>query len=299
MYSLSECPICNGRKFIAHIETKDFTVSQETFSLQKCETCSLIFTNPRPEENQLYKYYQSDQYTSHTTDNQSVIDYVYRFCRSFTLRWKHSLIKENVIAKEHLSILDYGCGTGDFLNFCKSKGHTVVGFEPTEKAREIARSKQLNIIRALDDSHFGFDVITLWHVLEHVPDLNETLTLLSNRLNKNGTMFIAVPNPESADAELYQENWAGYDVPRHLWHFSKQAMQLLVKKTGLHFKGVIPMKLDAYYVSLLSEKYKTGKISVGELGRAFYQGVRSNLKATSKKNHSSLIYILRKNESSL
>ncbi len=131
----------------------------------------------------------------------------------------------------------------------------------------------------------------MWHVLEHVHDLNETLAKLRSLLTNNGTVFIAVPNHESYDAQLYKNYWAGYDLPRHLWHFSKENIKTLLTRHNLKLQAIVPMRFDAYYVSLLSEGYKNpAKSSLIKSASAFTRGLISNLKA-GKDNHSSLIYI--------
>ncbi|WP_254153080.1 class I SAM-dependent methyltransferase [Chryseosolibacter indicus] len=253
-----------------------------------------MFTSPRPENDLLGKYYESKDYTSHTIKNQGLVDMVYRTARTFTLQWKYRLVTKET-TKQWLSIMDYGCGTGEFLNYCQEKGHHVQGIEPNHQAGEIARAKGLNVESKISNNNNpAFDTITLWHVLEHIPDLNEVLTQLHQMLDSKGKVFIAVPNRESADAKHYQDNWAAYDVPRHLWHFSKNNIQMLFEKHGFILDDIIPMKLDAYYVSLLSEKYKRGSTTLVTMVKAFYQGAISNYQAKENTNYSSLIYKLSK-----
>jgi 2-polyprenyl-3-methyl-5-hydroxy-6-metoxy-1,4-benzoquinol methylase len=293
MYSVSVCPICGSKAFNNFVSCVDHTVSHETFNIVKCKNCALLITSPRPENDQLSKYYASEDYISHSDDARTIVDLIYKTSRVFTLKWKYHLIKKHATKKSPLTILDYGCGTGDFLKNCLAQGNIVEGVEPSDKARVIARtSTGANISSVLDDTRASFDVITLWHVLEHVPELNEIVSKLSTALAKNGTMFIAVPNHESADASKYNSNWAGYDVPRHLWHFSRNNMNLLLQNNGLELTEIIPMKLDAFYVSIMSEKSR-GKNGLSALVKGMLSGLTSNLKA-GDKNYSSLIYIARK-----
>jgi 2-polyprenyl-3-methyl-5-hydroxy-6-metoxy-1,4-benzoquinol methylase len=208
----------------------------------------------------------------------------------------------------NLSILDVGCGTGDFLVACNNKNWNVVGIEPNKNARVLVKSK-LGILKSNSSNYNDkqpkiynqiesvetdqkFDVITMWHVLEHIPNLIEYISLLKQQLKPNGTLIIAVPNYKSFDAAYYGKFWAAFDVPRHLWHFSRKAIKLLFEKEQLNVVKIIPMKLDSFYVSLLSEKYKTGK---SNFIKAFLIGFKSNLKAKKSKEYSSLIYII-KNE---
>lgn len=294
MYALSACPICQKADLYAYLSCRDYTVSQEVFTLQKCNTCGLVLTNPRPDDNDLPKYYQSDRYISHTDNSTSLIDKVYKFSRIFTLKWKLNLLKKYSLHSP-ANVLDYGCGTGAFLNICMAHKLKIAGVEPSSIAREQAeRNTGIEICSEIDHLTGNFDAITLWHVLEHVGDLNGTMEKLKTRLHKNGTMFIAVPNLQSNDAQQYGEQWAGYDVPRHLWHFSQAAMNDFLRNHQLKIHKVIPMRLDAYYVSLLSEKYRNSKNGIKTMTRALYQGLKSNFNAKKTKEYSSLIYLVRK-----
>ena len=251
-------------------------------------------TNPRPKNEELPRYYQSKSYISHSNKANNIVDRVYKISRSFTLKWKYSLIQNHSL-KPPSSVLDFGCGTGDFLQFCNSKHLHIEGVEPSSVARsEATRKTGKSIHPDATSLTEQFDVITLWHVLEHIPELNQTLEQLKNRLAKNGTMFIAVPNLNSADAKTYGEHWAAYDVPRHLWHFSRSTMERILKHHDLKLIKVLPMWLDAYYVSLLSEKYANGRNSINSMAKALLSGWQSN--QTAKRNHesSSLIYVARK-----
>jgi 2-polyprenyl-3-methyl-5-hydroxy-6-metoxy-1,4-benzoquinol methylase len=221
---------------------------------------------------------------------------VYKLTRSFSLEWKKKKILRNTIEG---SILDFGCGTGDFLNTMKNSGWTITGVEPSAEARlkaEILTSIKIN--DSLEElSTQTFDVITAWHVIEHVPDLPQTVQKLKNSLKKGGIIFIAVPNFQSPDAIKYKEHWAGFDVPRHLWHFSKKSMSTLFDSVGLKLVDTIPMKLDAYYVSMLSEKYKNkNNMNLSCLIKGFLSGLKSNFLARRKINYSSLIYVAKANE---
>jgi 2-polyprenyl-3-methyl-5-hydroxy-6-metoxy-1,4-benzoquinol methylase len=293
---ISTCPTCGSSQWNNYLACKDYTVSQETFTLKTCRTCSLVVTSPRPSNDNLGKYYLSDDYISHTDKPASLIDRIYIFARSFALKWKIKLITRELQGNKNL--LDYGCGTGNFLEAAHQSGWTITGIEPSPIARLAAqRNTGSTIAESLNElKDKKFSTITLWHVLEHVPDLNETLLKLKSLLEENGTLFIAVPNHASHDAQRYKSIWAGYDVPRHLWHFTPDNMQKLVSKHGLKLKRTVPMKLDAYYVSMLSEKYKNNqKLGPIQMIHAFFAGWRSNARAyAGTGNFSSLIYILTK-----
>ena len=188
-------------------------------------------------------------------------------------------------------ILDIGAGTGDFLAVAGKDGWKTVGVEPSDKAKAIAKSKGVSFVENTSEleSH-SFDVISMWHVLEHVPNLDEQIKELKRLLKPTGTLIVAVPNFKSFDAKHYGHFWAAYDVPIHFWHFSKKAIELLFAKENMHLQKVLPMKFDSFYVSLLSEKYKNGKMN---FIKAFFIGLQSNLKAMKNMEYSSHIYIIR------
>ena len=289
--SVNTCPICKGDAFDPFTDCIDFTTSKEEFSIVRCKTCNFLITSPRPDSNSIGKYYQSENYISHTNSSKNLIDKVYKIVRSFALRWKLNLIQsQNPTGR----ILDYGCGTGEFLNTCKRANWECSGVEPSVAAREkAAQLTNLTIAESLDKIRdTNFNVITLWHVLEHVENLNEKLSEIKSHLAEGGTIFIAVPNHESRDAKIYNSYWAGYDVPRHLWHFSQASMNMFLKLHGLTVIKTIPMKQDSFYVSLLSEKYLHPKTNILiNAVRAFANGLRSNLAARRNRNYSSLVYI--------
>jgi 2-polyprenyl-3-methyl-5-hydroxy-6-metoxy-1,4-benzoquinol methylase len=293
MTNITLCPACGGTKFESYLSCEDYTVSHETFQIQKCTSCDFLLTNPRPELDKLDTYYASEDYISHTAKAASIIDRIYLIARNYTLTWKLQLINKHSASRNKL--LDYGCGTGNFLSKCKENNWSTAGVEPSGDARaKIPQNIRGDVFQSIDeiDGH-QFDAITLWHVLEHVPDLNETIQKLKSRLSQNGTIFIAVPNYQSWDATYYKEYWAAFDVPRHLWHFSQNTLSIILKNNGLAIKNKIPMKLDAYYISLLSEKYRTGRSGVLNMIRAILSGFKANWSARKTKQYSSIIYIVK------
>lgn len=271
----------------------DHTVSRETFSIFIDEIAEMLVTTPRPHNADLAKYYESEDYISHSNSNNSLFNKAYLIVRNYAIKKKIKLLKS--FNSEGKDLLDIGTGTGDFLAACKNNGWVINGVEPNKKANRIAEGKTgIKINHDINEIlNKKFDLITMWHVLEHVPDLNFYISNLKKLLKANGTLVIAVPNHKSLDATYYRENWAAYDVPRHLWHFSKKAIKSLFKQEGMKVIKILPMKFDAYYVSLLSEKYKTGR---SNFLKAFYIGLRSNYKAKSTGEFSSLIYIIKNSE---
>lgn len=291
MENLQKCPVCESVSFASFINCKDFLVSKKEFTICECQACSFRFTNPRPRANELGKYYESDEYISHSNTQKNIIDKIYQAVRHYTISKKIQLV--NSLAKRG-KLLDIGCGTGEFLNACKADGWDVSGIEPGERARNYAikqYSLKVGGETALNQlSQHSFDVISLWHVLEHVPDLNARIVEIKTLLKKNGSLIIAVPNSASWDAEYYKQQWAAYDVPRHLYHFTPETIEKLFAKHGFQLSQTLPMKFDSFYVSLLSEKYVHGKTRYIP---AFINGLRSNLNAIGNGNYSSLIYVFK------
>ncbi len=291
MTDVIACPVCKSRDLKLFQSCEDHTVSHETFTIFRCEVCGLGITSPRPDEEQLVKYYQSDEYISHSGKTSGGVGVLYRIARLFALRWKRKIVSVKCSGK---TILDFGCGTGEFLHNLKEYGWGVEGVELSDigqKKSSTLLGQQIHTTLS-EIGNKQFDVITAWHVVEHIAGLNATLEQLKNNLKKDGTIFIAVPNYESADSRYYQQHWAGYDVPRHLWHFTKNSMTKLLTEHGFSLITIKPMKLDSFYVSMLSEKYRSKNPSaVKNLLGGFLSGLRSNLAAREQNNYSSLIYI--------
>ena len=271
-------------------KVKDYSVSNEVFDLHHNPEYDLLITFPKPSLETLPNYYESDNYISHTDRSRTLFERVYRLIKSIAIKKKISLINKHA---NKGNLLDIGAGTGSFLHAAKKDGWQTIGLEPSEKAKQFASLKGLKFIDNLNDIPTkSQDIITMWHVLEHVPNLDEYLFELKRIIKPSGTIFIAVPNFKSFDASYYGKFWAAYDVPRHLWHFSKGSIQKLFSEKQMRLEAVLPMKFDSYYVSLLSEKNRNGKIKPL---RAFFVGLKSNYEAKQTKEYSSHIYVI-KNE---
>ncbi|VAW17667.1 SAM-dependent methyltransferase [hydrothermal vent metagenome] len=272
----------------SYLKTKDFYNSQEEFELRHDEELDMLVTHPQPKDPDMY--YQSENYISHSDANKTVVDKIYQFVKKIGLFGKTILI--NSCARESKTLLDVGAGTGDFLLAAEKRGWAVEGVEPSYDARMKAREKKVELMPSLESlPRKKYDVITLWHVLEHLPDLEDQILKLVWHLEEEGALIIAVPNFKSYDANHYKSFWAAYDVPRHLWHFSRTAINTLFSKFDMQVVKTKPLFFDAFYVALLSEKYKSGK---QHFFKSLAIGLWSNLKALRTKEYSSIIYILKK-----
>jgi 2-polyprenyl-3-methyl-5-hydroxy-6-metoxy-1,4-benzoquinol methylase len=291
----SSCPSCNSADIAGALTARDYTVSQKTFAIWECGNCSLRFTQDVPDAATIGPYYKSEDYISHTNTRKGMVNNLYHTVRNQTLSDKRRLLSSATRLKQG-KMLDVGAGTGAFVAHMAENGWEVTGIEPDEAAREVAFSE--NKVRLLPMSDFyslapdSYDAITLWHVLEHVHDLHSYIGQLARLLKREGRIFIAVPNYTSYDAGIYKGAWAAYDVPRHLYHFSPDAMEDLLARHDLQLQVTRPMWYDSFYISMLSEKYRNGK---GSIVKAFCRGLVSNMKAfIDKSKCSSLIYVIGK-----
>jgi SAM-dependent methyltransferase len=290
MEIIKSCPVCEKQNFKEFLKAKDLFLTGEEFTIVECIACGVRFTNPRPDEIEIVRYYDSPDYIAHDAGKRTLMQSIYKTVRNISLKNKYSIVKKSSAGNV---ILDIGCGTGEFLNYCRKKNFTTTGIEPNEKARSFARKQfGLTVLDETELDYFSpatFDVITMWHVLEHVHKLNARMHRILQLLKPDGTLIIAVPDSDSWDASKYKGFWAAYDLPRHLYHFTRDSMKKLAYKNGFTIDLIIPLKFDAFYISLLSEKYISGKQNYF---RAFTNGIRSNIYAgNNENNYSSLIYI--------
>lgn len=292
------CPNCGNKNIFLVLSAKDYTVSGEQFEIWECRNCTQRFTQNIPGPQEIGRYYQSENYISHSDTSKGLINNLYHKVRKRTLLQKRKLI-ENTTGKKAGNILDVGCGTGAFLHTMKNAKWNITGLEPDETAR--AKAVELYGLHLEKTEEFyllpaqTFDAITMWHVLEHVHELHEYMEQLKKLLKPGGKLFIAVPNYTSYDAGVYQEFWAAYDVPRHLYHFSPKSMQTLLHSHGMTVEKMKPMWYDSVYVSMLSEQYRSGK---PHPVKALFCGIISNFKTLfNKEKCSSVIYVasVRKN----
>lgn len=271
-----------------YLKAKDHSFTKEDFELLWDEEYEMLRTSPKPKL--LQKYYPPEDYISHSDAKRTLFEKLYQFIKKINNKRKINLV--NSMVPKPKNLLDVGCGTGDFLHTAKNSGWDVKGVEPNTKARALAIGKDLVVNESLSgvkDEYY--EAITLWHVLEHLPELNTDIERIHRLLSNTGVLVIAVPNFKSYDAQYYKSYWAGYDVPRHLWHFSQTSIKKKFEVHGFKLIKTKPMWFDAFYVSILSERYKN---STAAFLRGICLGLWSNLRAMWTKEYSSVIYVLKK-----
>ena len=286
-----KCPFCESENTKSYLKLKDYFLSQEDFEILECDNCKLLFTTPRPDKSVIGKYYKSEDYLSHNEHKKGIVPWIYNRVKRVNIRNKYNIACGNR-TKPH--ILDFGCGVGDFLNYAKQKGCDITGCDLSEDARKFASEKLGKTIVTPEEifalPHSTFDVITMWHVLEHIDDLRYQTEQLHRLLKDNGRFVIAVPNYKSYDAQHYKDKWAAYDVPRHLNHFHKESLQNIFAGS-FELDEIHPLKWDAFYISMMSENY------IGK-DNAFVKGIltgwKSNRKARKTGEYSSLVYVFHK-----
>jgi 2-polyprenyl-3-methyl-5-hydroxy-6-metoxy-1,4-benzoquinol methylase len=295
---LTGCPLCGAGQFKEFLHSCDYSITQEDFTIVQCTHCGLKFTNPRPNDAEIGRYYESEDYISHSNTSNGLVNTAYQAVRTYTIRQKTHLYHK-LAGNQPKTVLDYGCGTGELLKSLKNSGWDTLGIEPGDKPREFAiRENKLHVKTpdALPAIETGaMTIISMWHVLEHVHRLNETVAELKRILSENGTLIVAVPNSDSYDSRHYKQFWAAYDLPRHLYHFNKTTITELFKRHNMLVEQVKPMIFDSFYVSMLSEKYSTGKTNYFS---ALKTGLKTNFHGKSKiENYSSLIFMIKKSKS--
>ncbi len=294
MIHYNNCPVCLQGPVHILFPVVDNSVSKEQFEVWICDNCTAAFTQDVPDSSAIGRYYASENYISHSDTREGIVNKIYHQVRNITLKRKRKLV-ERETGMLGGKVLDIGAGTGAFANEMKQAGWDVTALEPDGNARQVAGKNygmKLEPESALFDLDERYDAITLWHVLEHIHQLHEYGEQFKRLLKPGGKLFIAVPNYESADAKFYGPAWAAWDVPRHLYHFTARSMRSFLLLHGLHVLSMKPMWFDSFYVSMLSEPYKTGKQN---LPRAVFKGFSSNAAAVrSTSKCSSVIYIAEK-----
>lgn len=288
------CPWCGSEKSHLHLQLKDYFLTQESFEIVECDDCHLLYTIPRPTADEVGKYYQSENYYSHQENKKGFIPRLYEAIKKVNIKHKFEVATNDLKLKNGGKMLEIGCGVGDFLHYAEQQGWECYGAEPSEDAVKILQTKtKAKVVKPEQIEDFpdaSFDLICMWHVLEHVADLKWQIAQLKRLLKPNGRIVIALPNYKSYDAQYYNDKWAAYDVPRHLNHFSEEFMRKELNNCGLAYVKAERLVWDSFYISYLSEQYCQHNLA---LLRGAWRGLLSNLKARKSGQYSSLVYVFK------
>jgi 2-polyprenyl-3-methyl-5-hydroxy-6-metoxy-1,4-benzoquinol methylase len=288
----NKCPWCDSDKAQINLWLKDEFLTKEDFHICECLNCGLLYTMPRPDKDHIGAYYKSEDYYSHKENTKGFVPKLYERIKKNNLKNKYQLATNGLSVGKMLEI---GCGVGDFLHTAEEHGWECIGVEPSEEAKAIATKRTKASILSSEEleslADEQFDLITMWHVLEHVDDLRWEMAQLQRLIKPHGRIVIAVPNYKSYDGQYYKEHWAAYDVPRHLNHFNRTVLTKMFKTKGIELKKMDKLKWDAYYISYMSEQYRIHSLP---LVRGAFRGLISNSKARKSGEWSSLVYIFEK-----
>jgi 2-polyprenyl-3-methyl-5-hydroxy-6-metoxy-1,4-benzoquinol methylase len=295
MVTVNNCLVCGSDNIAFRLVCSDHLTGGGNFDIYTCKNCGFFFTHNPPSVEILEKYYDAEEYISHSDTKKGFTNILFHITRNLMFYRKRRIIAKTTGLNDG-NLLDIGCGTGYFAAFMKKSGWNVTGTEVNKNARIFAREKfNLEVIDEADLTKFDhnhFDCITMWHVFEHLQDPVNYTSVILRLLKPGGVCVAAMPNCDSYDAQYYSQFWAAWDVPRHLWHFTSETFRRFSEKAGLKFSGTLTLPLDVFYISILSEKYKGSKLS-------FISGILKSLWFSilvlfNKHKTSSLIYILRK-----
>ncbi len=295
MQHLEKCPICGTPGPAQFTSAKDWLVTGSHFNILRCRSCMFTFTQDYPDESESGRYYESAEYISHTDSKRTFIEKIYQVARNYMLGRKVRLVS-SVTGKKHGSLLDIGSGTGHFLNSMKLAGWEVTGIEISDNARSYSVSKfSLTVLKPTEFEKIAsgsIDCITLWHVAEHLHDLDGYFSDIKRVLKTGGVIIIALPNSESYDAFYYGSDWAAWDVPRHLWHFNPASFRIFAKNKGLRLIKIRPLPLDVFYIAILSERNRGKRFpAVKGIIKGFLFYVHCIFR---REFSSSLVYILKR-----
>lgn len=257
LLSFTACPLCGSPRIPTLLTCRDTLTRLGDFTIASCADCGFRFTNPYPSPDDIHAFYASDDYTPVTNSTRGLLNKGYHLARRVMLRAKRRLVRR-LARRATGTLLDIGCGTGEFPATMKQGGWDVQGVEPFAPARDSAATRFGIPVtdlpgQALLPGH-AYDVITLWHVLEHAHDIHHSMAEIARLLKPGGLALIGIPNCASWDAQFYGPDWAAYDTPRHLHHFTPATLGRLAGQHGFRVTSLHPLLFDPLYIPLLSEK---------------------------------------------
>ena len=245
----THCIICSSKYASSFISLNDrLSNSSKKYNLLKC-ICGFIYLNPRPDIGEINHYYKLDNYDPHKESFNSFWNTAYHYVQKVTLNWKYRIITKYI---KKGSLLDIGGGKGEFAQFINKKGWDVTFQDNMTDLNR--RENNSFFVRELSNvnSTKRFDVITLWHSLEHIHNIKYLFDSINNMLKDSGILIIAVPNMNAPERKFYKYTWAPYDAPRHLYHFNLDSLNKLCQNKGYYIMSKYSLYQDIPYNVILS-----------------------------------------------
>ena len=264
-----------------HFKVKDYIKSGDLFQLYKDNNSGIVWTFLDKNHNHEY-YYSSEKYIPHK-EKKGFFGFLYLFVQKIMFRYKLKNLKNHI--NKNKIVLDYGSGDGRFAEYLNQLQIKTMTYDPLVKKLD---ESEPNSYQTPENQ---IDTIMMWHVIEHIPDLDSSIKAIYNSIKNKGSLVVAVPNIDSYDSKHYKECWAGFDVPRHLYHFNHESLINFIEKQGFIYNYRKPLIFDSFYVSILSEKNRNNPF--GTLNGLII-GLISNLFALFSTNYSSSFYVFTK-----
>jgi SAM-dependent methyltransferase len=289
-----DCIVCGSGQRHPHLRAPNRFNVGEVFPLVQCSQCGFVYLSPRPSQESIGSHYEDEGYHPHQAEAAGVVDRIYRISRDWNLRYKRWMVESH---HRKGALLDFGCGTGEFLAEMRANGWQVTGVEPAAQARAVAEGLGVRASADLEGCDGPYDVITLWHVLEHVHEAAGQFRRLCELLTPGGILVMALPNIGSVDSRAYGANWVALDAPRHLFHFRPQDVRRFAVARGLTPAGGGVLPLDTPYNVLLSEQL-AGQVVRGTRLFGLFRAIRVALAASirgaiDRSRSSSPVYVFR------
>ena len=264
-----------------HLKVKDYIKSGDLFQLYKDNNSGIVWTSLDKNHNHEY-YYLSEKYIPHK-EKKGFFGFLYLFVQKIMFRYKLKNLKNHI--NKNKTVLDYGSGDGRFAEYLNQLHIKTMTYDPLIKKLDEPEP------HSYQTTENQVDTLMMWHVLEHIPDLESSIKAIYNSIKNKGSLVIAVPNIDSFDSKHYKECWAGFDVPRHLYHFNHESLINFIEKQGFIYNYRKPLIFDSFYVSILSEKNRNNPFGIF-IGLTI--GLISNFFALFSTNYSSSFYVFTK-----
>ena len=250
------CIICENNESVDYLQLTDrLSILPTNYHLVQCQ-CSFVYLNPRPKIDNISSYYPSEKYDPHYMSNKSIWIKFYHFVQFFTLRWKYSKIPD---IHRSRNLLDIGAGQGEFASFMSKRGWNVVIQDANIDIIDKNIPHDYNFVKDLQqiNESESFNVITLWHSLEHIHNIKDLYSQINRLLAPEGVLLIAVPNLQAPEKKSFGVKWAAYDAPRHLYHFHPDSIKRLCMKYDFKIVRKFSLFQDSPYNILLSISNKS------------------------------------------